>query len=95
MEHSTGFLLTFYPQSHILTKLRRKASEDIVEKEEIAGSQHFLLFPQFDQPLFLKAFLLLTSKLVIDRNPVVILKVLAGILPTGKTNTKETHFTNF
>ena len=36
----------FTTQSQLLTTLREKAFENIVEKGENAGNQHFLLFPQ-------------------------------------------------
>ena len=36
----------FTKQSQILTTLRKKPSESIVGKVEIAGKQHFLLFLQ-------------------------------------------------
>ena len=34
-------------QSQVLRTLRKKANENNVEKEENAGKQHFLPFPQF------------------------------------------------
>ena len=36
----------FTTQSRLLTNLRKKPFENIVEKGENAGNQHFLLFPQ-------------------------------------------------
>ena len=36
----------FTTQSRILTTLKQRAFENIVGKEENAGNQHFLLFPQ-------------------------------------------------
>ena len=38
--------LTLYNTIPILTPMERKAFENILEKGENAGNQHFLLFPQ-------------------------------------------------
>ena len=38
--------LLFTTQSRLITPLEKKAFENIVEKGENAGNQHFLLFPQ-------------------------------------------------
>ena len=40
----TNLLITWF--SRVLTILNKKAFENIVEKGENAGNQHFLLFPQ-------------------------------------------------
>ena len=39
--------LNSLPHHSDLTTLKKKASENTVEKEENAGNQHFLLFPVF------------------------------------------------
>ena len=38
--------MLFTTQSRLLTTLRERLFENIVRKEENAGNQHFLLFPQ-------------------------------------------------
>ena len=43
---SSGTGLTLHMQSQLLKTLKKKPSENIVEKGENAGNQHFLLFPQ-------------------------------------------------
>ena len=49
MVHSVGvsiLLLNSTTESQLLTTLGKKTFENIVEKGENAGNQHFLLFPQ-------------------------------------------------
>ena len=41
---------------HTNLSLRKKTFENIVEKEEHAGNQHFLLFPQFFLPFLWQIF---------------------------------------
>ena len=44
------FNLLFTTQSRLLTTMKKKTFENIVGKEQNAGNQHFLLFPQYVLP---------------------------------------------
>ena len=43
-------VLLFTTQSHLVKTLEKEAWENTVGKEENAGNQHFLLFPQYFLP---------------------------------------------
>ena len=44
--HHSDLIFPFTKQSYILKTLKKQAFENIVQKGENAGCQHFLLFPQ-------------------------------------------------
>ena len=46
LNYLPGQFISFSTQSQLLTTLKKKALENTVGKGEIAGKEHFLLFPQ-------------------------------------------------